>query len=131
VLCVYEGQRRLWKDDMMLDADHEVRIPLQGGDGRAWITDLDVQTLRRAEGVLNATEEEKGHLPAFKYLFELLGIYPAPAVEHPEAEDSKDLTRVLLSRFDFPYKGPGDEEATEGTKEPELVPAGVQDDSVE
>ncbi|TKA82981.1 hypothetical protein B0A55_01535, partial [Friedmanniomyces simplex] len=62
VLCVYDGQRRLWKDDMMLDADHEVRIPLAGavGDGRAWVTDLDVQTLRRAEGVLNATEEEKG-----------------------------------------------------------------------
>jgi len=61
VLCVYDGQRRLWKDDMMLDADHEVRIPLPGvGDGRAWVTDLDVQTLRRAEGVLNATEEEKG-----------------------------------------------------------------------
>ncbi|EMC94831.1 hypothetical protein BAUCODRAFT_49290, partial [Baudoinia panamericana UAMH 10762] len=61
VLCVYDGQRRLWKDDMMLDADHEVRIPLHGvGDGRAWITDLDVQTLRRAEGLHNATEEEKG-----------------------------------------------------------------------
>nr|POE60629.1 hypothetical protein CFP56_73992 [Quercus suber] len=28
VLCVYDGQRRLWKDDMMLDAEHEVRIPL-------------------------------------------------------------------------------------------------------
>ncbi|KAK0315350.1 FACT complex subunit [Friedmanniomyces endolithicus] len=62
VLCVYEGQRRLWKDDMMLDADNEVRIPLvgEGVDGRAWITDLDVLTLRRAEGVLNATAEEKG-----------------------------------------------------------------------
>ncbi|KAK4574325.1 hypothetical protein LTR86_002087 [Recurvomyces mirabilis] len=61
VLCVYDGQRRLWKDDMMLDADHEVRIPLPGaGDGRAWVTDLDVQTVARAEGVLNATEEEKG-----------------------------------------------------------------------
>ena len=61
VLCVYDGQRRLWKDDMMLDGDHEVRIPLTGtGDGRSWITDLDQQTLRRAEGVLNATEEEKG-----------------------------------------------------------------------
>ena len=61
VLCVYDGQRRLWKDDMMLDADHEVRIPLPGaGDGRAWVTDLDVQTMARAEGVLNATEEEKG-----------------------------------------------------------------------
>lgn len=61
VLCVYDGQRRLWKDDMMLDADHEVRIPLPDlDDGRAWVTDLDVQTMRRAGGVLNATEEEKG-----------------------------------------------------------------------
>eukprot|EP00918_Siedleckia_nematoides_P069435 GHVU01151472.1.p1 GENE.GHVU01151472.1~~GHVU01151472.1.p1 ORF type:complete len:618 (-),score=66.94 GHVU01151472.1:15-1868(-) len=59
VLCVYDGQRRLWKDDMMLDADHEIRIPIPGDD-RAWVTDLDVQTLRRAEGVLNATDEEKG-----------------------------------------------------------------------
>jgi hypothetical protein len=78
-----------------------------------------------------AAEAEKGHLPAFKYLFELLGIYPAPAVEHPEAEDSNDLARVLLNRFDFPYKGPGDEEAPEEPKDGELVPAGVKDDSVE
>nr|POE77440.1 hypothetical protein CFP56_09087 [Quercus suber] len=63
VLCVYDGQRRLWKDDMMLDADHEVRIPLPDADNqqrRAWVTDLDVQTLRRAEWLLNATDEEKG-----------------------------------------------------------------------
>jgi hypothetical protein len=62
VLCVYDGQRRLWKDDMMLDAEHEVRIPLneEQGIGRAWVTDLDVQTLRRAEGILGATDEEKG-----------------------------------------------------------------------
>ena len=59
VLCVYDGQRRLWKDDMMLDADHEVRVPLDSS-GRTWVTDLDVQTMRRAEGVLNATDEEKG-----------------------------------------------------------------------
>jgi len=79
----------------------------------------------------NATEAEKGHLPAFKYLFELLGIYPAPAVKEPEAEDSNDLARVLLNRFDFPYKGTGDEEAAQGPKDGELVPAGVKDDSVE
>lgn len=61
VLCVFDGQRRLLKDDMMLDNDHEVRIPLQDTDnGPAWATDLDVQTLRRSEGMLNATEEEKG-----------------------------------------------------------------------
>lgn len=61
VLCVYDGQRRLWKDDMMLDADHEVRIPLSSEDRNgAYVTDLDVATLKRAEGVLNATDEEKG-----------------------------------------------------------------------
>lgn len=61
VLCVYDGQRRLWKDDMMLDSKHEVRVPLPGvGDGRAWVTDLDVQTMRRVQGVQGATEEERG-----------------------------------------------------------------------
>lgn len=43
----------------MLDSDHEVRIPLSA-DERSWVTDLDVQTLRRAEAFHNATEEEKG-----------------------------------------------------------------------
>ncbi|KAL1311113.1 hypothetical protein AAFC00_001318 [Neodothiora populina] len=60
VMCVFDGPRRLWKDDMMLDANHEVRVTLPGGDGRRWVTDLDVQTLRRAEGLHGATEEEKG-----------------------------------------------------------------------
>lgn len=60
VMCVFDGPRRLWKDDMMLDADNEVRVQLPGGDGRRWITDLDVQTLRRAEGLHNATDDEKG-----------------------------------------------------------------------
>lgn len=61
VLCVFDGQRRLLKDDMMLNGDHEVRIPLPNSEnGRAWVTDLDVQTLRRAEAMHNATEEEKG-----------------------------------------------------------------------
>lgn len=64
VLCVFEGPRRLWKDDMMLDAEHEVRISLNADDARGpYVTDLDVLTLRRAEGVLNATEEEKGPWP--------------------------------------------------------------------
>ncbi|KAM0716922.1 hypothetical protein Q7P37_006774 [Cladosporium fusiforme] len=59
VLCVFDGPRRLWKDDMMLDAAHEVRVPLSA-DGRVWTTDLDILTLKRAEAVLDATEEEKG-----------------------------------------------------------------------
>ncbi|KAF4626993.1 hypothetical protein G7Y89_g11168 [Cudoniella acicularis] len=58
VLCVFDGQRRLWKDDMMLDTDYEVRIKLN--NEKAYVTDLDVQTMRRADAFHNATEEEKG-----------------------------------------------------------------------
>jgi hypothetical protein len=58
VLCVFDGPRRLWKDDMMLDTDYEVRMKL--GDEKAYVTDLDVQTMQRADGFHNATEEEKG-----------------------------------------------------------------------
>jgi len=58
VLCVYDGPRRLWKDDLMLDSAFEVRKTLP--DGKSWVTDLDVQTLKRAEGVFGASEEEMG-----------------------------------------------------------------------
>ncbi|GAD94161.1 C2H2 finger domain protein, putative [Paecilomyces variotii No. 5] len=67
VLCVFDGQNRLWKDEMMLDNEFEVRLRLPGGAGDgtnrdAYVTDLDVETLKRAEGFLNATEEERGPL---------------------------------------------------------------------
>ena len=58
VLCVYDGPRRLWKDDMMLDSEFEVRMRF--GDGESYVTDLDVQTINRAEALHNATNEEKG-----------------------------------------------------------------------
>ncbi|KAI1317021.1 hypothetical protein F5Y16DRAFT_414675 [Xylariaceae sp. FL0255] len=58
VLTVWDGQRRLAKDDMMLSTDHEVRIKLL--DGKSYVTDLDINTLKRAEGFHNASEEEKG-----------------------------------------------------------------------
>lgn len=58
VLCVYDGPRRLWKDDMMLDSQFEVRMRL--GDSDSYVTDLDVNTLKRADALLNSTEEEKG-----------------------------------------------------------------------
>ena len=63
VLCVYDGERRLWKDDMMLDNQFEVRMKLADGD--SYYTDLDEQTMMRAEGLHNATPEEKGPYPAF------------------------------------------------------------------
>jgi hypothetical protein len=58
VMCAFDGQRRLWKDDMMLSTDYEVRIPLS--DGNSYVTDLDVQTVKRAEAFHDATDEEKG-----------------------------------------------------------------------
>ena len=65
----------------------------------------------RAEAIAkaNADEASKGHMAQMKYLFEVLGIYPATASAELEGEDSNDLARVLLKRFEFPYKGPADE----------------------
>lgn len=58
VLWVHDGPRRLCKDDMMLDNDHEVRVHY--GDGSKWVTDLDMLTVTRANAFHDATEEEKG-----------------------------------------------------------------------
>jgi hypothetical protein len=58
VLCVYDGERRLWKDDMMLHNEFEVRMTLP--DGKNYVTDLDVETLKRAEAFHNTTHEERG-----------------------------------------------------------------------
>ena len=58
VLCVFDGQRRLWKDEMMLDSEFEIRMRLR--DGNAYVTDLDVATVNRANALQNATKEEKG-----------------------------------------------------------------------
>ena len=58
VLCVYDGARRIWKDDMMLGNEFEVRVHL--GDGKSYVTDLDMKTIDRAEALHGATDEEKG-----------------------------------------------------------------------
>lgn len=58
VLCVFDGPRRLWKDDLMLDNEFEVRV--RTGNDESYVTDLDVETLKRAEAFHHATEEERG-----------------------------------------------------------------------
>ncbi|KAI9663885.1 MAG: hypothetical protein M1821_007375 [Bathelium mastoideum] len=60
VLCVYDGSRRLLKDDLMLNGEFEVRVSLPETGGRHYVTDLDIQTMARAEAMHNATAEEKG-----------------------------------------------------------------------
>jgi hypothetical protein len=83
VLCVYDGERRLWKDEMMLDNEFEVRVRLPGGDGTGrepYVTDLDVETLKRSEGVLNATEEERGPWAPVTGIQGLIGPAAVPVV---------------------------------------------------
>lgn len=80
----------------------------------------------------NAEEASKGHLVQLKYLFEVLGLYPAIAAEEKEAPERNDLARVLLKRFDFPYSGPPDEEESGLAEDAKVaVPVGAGDDSVE
>ncbi|KAI9779761.1 MAG: hypothetical protein M1816_003430 [Peltula sp. TS41687] len=47
VFCVFDGSTRLCKDEMMLDRELEVRVSL--GDSGAYVTDLDVETLKRVQ----------------------------------------------------------------------------------
>jgi hypothetical protein len=86
----------------------------------------------KVEAMTNANAEEasKGHLAQFKYLLEVLGLYPATAGEEAEPAEGNDLARVLLKRFDFPFEGPADEEPSERPKEAPVA-APVDDDSVE
>jgi hypothetical protein len=76
VLTVFDGPRRLWKDEMMIDSEFEVRMHLGPPAGSAadaessdlarrenpqyYITDLDFATVNRANALHDATEEEKG-----------------------------------------------------------------------
>ena len=61
ILCVCDGERSLWKDNLMMHNEHEVRMALPGG--KSYVTDLDVETLKQAEfqgigGVHSATSFE-------------------------------------------------------------------------
>lgn len=58
----------------MLDSEFEVRMQL--GDGKSYVTDLDMQTVKRANAMHNATEEEKG----------------------PWLEDEVDIEKLMSSR---------------------------------
>ncbi len=58
VLCVYDGERQLCQDDMMLHNGLEVRMKLP--DGKSYVTHLDVETLKRADALHSAADAEKG-----------------------------------------------------------------------
>jgi hypothetical protein len=98
------------------------RKPVDLAAIRRQITDL---VGNEALGLVNTTiaEAEKGHYAAMKYLFEMVGLYPATAQEAPEADDA--LAGTLLRRM-----GMENEPTTETavTKDRgEAAPAGAGD----
>lgn len=63
-LCVFNGQRRLTKDEMGISSDHEVRVELGAIEprtgGHQYVTDMDVVTMARADS-LHSEHEQKLH----------------------------------------------------------------------
>ncbi|KAL2258556.1 hypothetical protein VTK26DRAFT_8104 [Humicola hyalothermophila] len=96
VLAVFDGPRRLAKDDMMLSTEQEVRIKLR--DGKSYVTDLDLQTLKRAEGFLGATDEEKGPWvsddPTDEQLQQMLEFNSAAAAAAATVSSATDASAV-------------------------------------
>ena len=74
-----------------------------------------------------ADEAAKGHVTQLKYLFEVVGLYPAVEGTSPAPEDSNDLAKKLLDSFQFPAPLPAEEEEDAQV----AVTAGAGTDSVE
>ncbi len=81
---------------------------------------IDTLVGNRAVGVVeNALDEaDKGHFPAMKYLFEMVGLYPATKREETPGEES--LARTLLERLELPEEvgGKKDKNGVEATARP-------------
>lgn len=63
LINVFNGPRRIWRDEMKLHNNYEVRLRLPQTDERGreiYVTDLDVASLQRSEALHNASEEERG-----------------------------------------------------------------------
>jgi hypothetical protein len=48
-LYLHVGPQRIWKDEMLLHRELELRVPLPLG--QTYVTDLDIETLRTAEAI--------------------------------------------------------------------------------
>ena len=71
-------------------------------------------------------EAAKGHLAQFKYLLEVIGLYPTSGAVNEEGVESDELAKVLLQTFELPNRIPTDEDGRTIA-----TPAGVAGDSVE
>ena len=91
---------------------------------RQQITDLvRNQALPMVE--ITISEVDKGHYAAMKYLFEMIGLYPAATQEENEGEDS--LARTLLRRLGLPEEPMLEAEIT---KDRQVAPAADVEDAV-
>jgi len=67
-------------------------------------------------------DAEKGHYPAMKYLFEMVGLCRAAAPEEPIEEDS--LAKILLRRLKLPEETNPGTEVTKECARDEVQPKG-------
>ena len=74
---------------------------------------------------ITISEVDKGHYSATKYLFEMIGLYPAATQEETEDEDS--LARTLFRRLGLPEEPMLEVEVT---KDSELQPVADGGDAV-
>ncbi len=70
-------------------------------------------------------EANKGHYAAMKYLFEMIGLFPATGAE--QAPEDNSLAKTLLRRLGFPEEP---ELSGEVTKDSPAPPAGAEGDAV-
>ena len=100
------------------------RDPVDLAEIRQQITNL---VGNGAVGMVETTMEEvgKGHYLGMKYLFELVGLYPATAADEAPIQDS--MAATLLRRLGLP-ESPMQEQRV--TKDIEM-PNAVSDDSLE
>jgi hypothetical protein len=94
--------------------------PLDLGDLRRKITELVAQNaVPMVQQAIDAVRED-GQYQAIKYLFEMIGLYPAIAKEEPGQEDS--LARILLAQLGLPEFAKSDEEPGQRRKTKGLHP---------
>jgi hypothetical protein len=99
----------------------------RSGSGRGTRKPLEFEAVRKkinnlvgnqAVGLVESAidEADKGHFPAMKYLFEMIGLYPATLEEGTPGEES--LAKTLLQRLGV---------SAEGNNSPAEATAGAAD----
>ena len=85
--------------------------PVNMGELREEITNL---VGGEAVGMVNSTinEADKGHYPAMKYLFEMVGLYPEVKQEEAAPQGEGVLAKTLLRRLALPEEAAPEEKVT-------------------